>query len=218
MKNCIKLITIFLFGIILISCNKKDDFNYPVGTVGTSTITIYPILTLAGDTYVTVPKGSVYSEPGITAKEGDKDLTVTTTGSVNTSTAGVYTLVYSAVNKDGFSASTKRIVVVYSTDASAAANDLSGKYARNTNGQIAVWTKIAPGVYKVFNPGGALGTNLTVVVFNQTGYQIFIPSQLGSDGSPTSSDLEDSSGLPLTYKWKIVNPGYGPSVRTFTKQ
>jgi hypothetical protein len=218
MKIYIKILMLLIIGSIASSCNKKDDFNYPAGKVGISSITNYPILTLTGDNYVTVPNGSAYTEPGVTAKEGEKVLTVKTTGTVNTSTNGVYTLVYSATNKDGFAATTKRTVIVYSTDASASVNDLSGNYARNTNGQIAVWSKLAPGVYKVFNPGGAGGTNLTVIAFNPTGYKIFLPSQLASDGSLTSSDSEDYSGLPLTYKWKIINSGYGPSVRTFTKQ
>lgn len=217
MKRHIKLLALLL-SIFILSCNEKDDFNYPEGTVGSSKITVYPILTLSGDTYLTIPKGTAYTEPGVTAKEGDKSLTVKTSGSVNTSANGVYTLTYSAVNKDGFSATVKRVVAVYTTDAGAAANDLSGSYARSTNGQLAIWTKIAPGVYKVENPGGAIGATLTVVVFNPTGYQVFIPLQNASDGSETYSSLEDYSAMPLSYKWKINNPGYGPAVRTFTKQ
>jgi len=173
---------------------------------------------MKGSTYVTVAKGSAYTEPGVTAKEGTTDLTPTVTGSVNTATAGVYTLTYTAVNKDGFSASVRRTVIVYSTDAGAAAHDLSGNYARNTNGSIATWTKIAPGVYSVFNPGGAPGTNLTVIAVNPTGYAISIPPQISSDGLTTSSALENFAGMPATYAMEIVNPGYGTAVRTFVKQ
>ena len=199
------------------SC-KKDTFNYPEGTVGISKITYFPILTMKGERYVTVAKGSAYTEAGVTAKEGTTDLTPTTTGTVNTATPGVYTLTYTAVNKDGFSASLRRTVIVYSTDAGAAAHDLSGNYARNTNASVAVWTKIAPGVYKVFNPGGAPGTDLTVIAVNPTGYAISIPSQISSDGLTTSSALENYAGMPTTYAWQILNPGYGTAVRTFVKQ
>jgi hypothetical protein len=217
MKRNLNIIIIMLLGMLVFSC-KKADFDYPEGMVGSSKITYFPILTLKGERYVAVAKGTAYTEAGVTAKEGSADLTPKTTGTVNTATPGVYTLTYSAVNKDGFSASITRTVVVYSTDAGAAAHDLSGNYARNTNGSIATWTKIAPGVYKVFNPGGAPGTNLTVIAINPTGYAISIPSQISSDGATTSSALEDYSGMPNTYKWQILNPGYGTAVRTFVKQ
>lgn len=202
----------------LVSCSEKDmiDNNEQVGI---SKITNYAILTLKGDEYATVPKGTDYTDPGATALAGGVAVTVTTSGTIDKNTPGVYIVTYTAVNKDGFSASTKRFVVVYSTDASAAANDFSGSYARFPNLSIAVWTKIAPGVYKVFNPGGAPGTNLTVIVFNQTGLSIHIPTQEASDGSITSSSTETyTDSTPAKYSWIIVNAGYGTALRTFTKQ
>lgn len=217
MKKYISLIGLVILSMMIHSC-QKDSFVYPEGKVGISTITIFPILTLKGERYVTVAKGGAYTEPGVTAKEGTADIVPTISGTVNTNTADVYTLTYTAVNKDGFSASAVRTVIVYSTDAGAAAQDLSGNYARNTNASIATWTKIAPGVYKVFNPGGAPGTNLTVIAINPTGYSIKIPSQISSDGLTTSSASENVSGMPNSYGWQILNPGYGTAVRTFIKQ
>jgi hypothetical protein len=202
-----------------IACNKEPDFNYPEGTVGRSKITNFPVLTLKGDNVIVLEKGSAFTDPGVIAKEGSNDLTPTVTGAVDVNTPGVYTVNYSAVNKDGFSAATRRTVVVYSTDASAAAHDLSGSYARTSNGSVAEWTKLAPGVYSVFNPGGAPGTNLTVILFNPTGYTIFIPSQISSDGNTTSSSNESyTPGPPAKYTIKILNPGYGTGLRTFVKQ
>ncbi len=217
-KQYLSITAIATFILLGGSC-KEETYDYPEGTVGISKITYYPILTLKGTDYLTVIKGSVFTDPGVTAKEGTTDLKVTTTGTVNTATAGVYTLTYSAVNKDGFSASTTRRVIVYSTDVSAAANDLSGSYARNTNGSVVVWTKLAPGVYKVFNPGGAPGTNLTVVIFNPTGLTVLIPSQAASDGSITSSSNESYVLTPTPrYSMVILNPTYGTALRTFIKQ
>jgi len=209
MNRYFKLIFVFVF-FLLTSCEKDTE--------GISFLTEFPVLKMKGDEYFTLAKGGSYTEPGVTAKEGETDLTVTESGTVNTAVAGVYIKGYSAVNKDGYSATTKRFVVVYSTDAGAAANNLSGKYARSTNSVLAEWIKLAPGVYKVVNPGGAPGATLTVIAFNPTGFVIDIPNQVSSDGSETSSDLEDYSAMPKTYKWKIVNPGYGPAVRTFNKQ
>ena len=215
-KSFIVIITVAGF---LSSCNKKDNFNYPEGTVGISKITYFPVLTMNGDQYVAIHVGGTYTEAGVTAKEGESDLTVTTSGTVDVSTPGVYDLTYSAVNKDGFSASVRRFVAVYNTDPEAAGHDLSGIYQRVSNGVTNTWTKLAPGVYLVDNPGGAAGVNLQVIVFNPTLYVIDIPEQVSSDGSVTSSTDETySPGPPATYSMKIVNPTYGPALRTFVKQ
>lgn len=219
MNMKIKIFLLTLAGLSVLSCNKKDDFNYPPGTVGISKITYFPILTMKGEAWIFVPKGTAYNEPGVTAKEGTADLTVTTTGTVNTNVTGAYILTYTAVNKDGFAASARRTVFVYSTDAAAAANDLSGKYLRAATGQFATWTKLFPGVYKIDNPGGAAGVNLQVVALNPTGFNVFIPQQVSSDGSITSSgSFTYTNGNPPSYVVQILNPTYGTGLRTFVKQ
>ena len=216
MKKIIGFSILMFFMAIASSCDD-EDFSNPEGRVGISKITVYPILTLTGDRYMAIVNGSApFTDPGATATEGETEIPVTVTGTVDANTPGVYTLTYTAVNKDGFSASVNRTVVIANVDAAAAAKDLSGNYARSTNGSVAVWTKIAPGVYTIFNPGGAPGTNLTVVAVNSSGNNVEIPEQLASDGSPTSSAQEAFSGN--TYSWVIVNPGYGTALRTFVKQ
>ncbi len=220
MKKYINYLIIGVFSIAFASC-QKDSFNYPEGHVGISKITVYPEITVTGAEIVAVAKGGTYTDPGVKATAGTATVPVVTTGLPNTGVAGVYTVTYTATNTDGFSATATRTVAVYATDAGAAANNFSGDYARNTNGSIASWTKIAPGVYTVFNPGGAPGTDLTVVVFNPTGNQVYIPSQIAG-GNPTSSSTESSTpgatpGTLAQYKMVIVNPGYGASVRTFNK-
>ena len=214
------ILLIFLTMEIVCSCNKKDNFNYPEGTVGISKITYFPVLTKQGSDYVTVAAGGTFTDPGVTAKEGTNDLAVTTSGSVDTNTPGVYTLTYSAINKDGFSASAKRTVVVYSTDVTATANDLSGSYLRAATGVMAIWTRIAPGVYLIANPGGAAsGSDLKVIAFNSTAFNVVIPSQISSDGNTSSSkNFAYTNGNPPSYKLVFNNPGYGTSTRSFVKQ
>ena len=214
-----KKIILFAFCtiILLAGCTKKGIVDNSE-QVGISRITYYAILTFKGSDYMAVPKGSTYTEPGCTAKSGTADLPVVITGTVNTSVAGVYALTYTATNKDGFKASVQRFVAVYSTDASATANDLSGSYLRPAKGFISTWSKIAPGVYKVVDPGGA-NSNLTVIAFNSTGLSIKIPSQVSSDGTITSSTAETYNNLaPAQYSWIIQNPTYGTSSRSFVKQ
>ncbi len=220
MKKYIKYIGLVILTATLFSCNK-DSLNYPAGYVGISKITTYPIITVAGPAYVFLPKGGTYTDPGVSAKAGTATVKVVTTGLPNMSVAGVYTVTYTATNADGFSATGSRTVAVYATDATATGNDFSGNYARTTNASVAVWTKEAPGVYEVFNPGGAPGTVLTVIVFNPTGNTIFIPSQIAGGALTSSASESTVPGTPGTitkYSMEIVNPGYGTSVRTFVKQ
>lgn len=220
MKNLI--IFSFLVTAFLVSCNKADIVDN-ANQVGISKITYYPIITVNGDYIIPLAKGATFTDPGATGEAGGAVATVTVTGSVDTNTPGTYTLTYTATNKDGFSVSGTRIVFVY--DNSVVANDFSGNYARSSNGSIAVWTKVSPGLYSVFNPGGAPGTNLTIHVFNPTGNTILVPPQISSDGSITSCTTPSGSaiipynpGPPAQYIWVVHNPGYGTGIRTFNKQ
>jgi hypothetical protein len=211
----INILTALIFAAICITSCKKESERI-------SKLTQFAVFSVEGDSRIILLKGTPYVEPGATAKEGDDVLEVNTSGLPDVNTPGVYDISYKATNKDGYKAEASRTVIVYSTDASAAMNDFSGNYERQPNKSIAVWTKIAPGVYEVFNPGGAPGTDLTVIVFNQTAYNIKIPEQMAS-GSPTSSDIESTTPgiIPGTidkYSMKIVNVGYGPSVRNFIKK
>ena len=217
MKRNINLIAILFLSMVVFSC-KKNDFDYQEGYIGVSKVTNYASFDMKGETYVVVPKGSTYTEPGVTAKEGDKELAVKTTGTVNTNVAGVYNLSYSAVNADGFAASTDRTVIVSDVSPAAAAVDLSGNYARTSNGSVSTWTRLAPGVYSVFNPGGAPGTNVTVIVFHLDANTIDFPQQIASDGGSFSGTSETFNPATKTYSWAVVNGGYGPAVRTFVKQ
>lgn len=216
-----KRITSFLFLsliIVLAACNK-DEINNTDTRVGISRVTSFPVLSLNGARYMAIVQGGTFTDPGITATVGGSTVAYTTTGSVNTAVKGVYNITYTAMNADGFSASLTRTVVVYSTDASAAGNDLSGTYLRAATGASAVWTKIAPGVYTILNPGGAAGNSLVVIGINPTGYTIDIPLQTLGDGSSfNSTDEVYTPGSPASYVYKLVNPGYGTALRSFVKQ
>lgn len=220
MKKYISYIGLVIFSTVLFSCNK-DSFNYKDGYVGISKITYFPAITTNGDHLVIIKQGDVYTDQGATAKLNGADFKYVTTGTVNSSTPGIYSITYTGTNPDGFSASDFRTVVVIGND--VAANDFSGNYARDTNGSVAVWTKVSSGVYTVSNPGGAPGTNLIVTVVNYTGKKIAIPQQLANDGTLTSSASESTTsgtiaGTLAQYSMIIVNGGYGASVRNFAKQ
>ncbi|HMI02519.1 MAG TPA: immunoglobulin-like domain-containing protein [Pedobacter sp.] len=218
MKKYINYIGLAFVALVLFSCGK-ETFSYPEGQVGISKITNYPEVETKGDHLTLVNQGSVYTDAGATSTAGGKDIEYKTEGTVNTAVPGVYKISYTAFNADGFSAGDFRTVVVIGNN--VAANDFSGNYARNTNASVAKWTKVSNGVYSVFNPGGAPGTNLTVKIINYEGNKIVIPEQISSDGSITSSDQESTTpaagGKLSQYKMIIVNGGYGAALRIFDK-
>ncbi len=215
-----KYVTLLFVISIFVGCAKEEDIISTDTQTGHSRVTFFPVLSLKGEKYIAIPKGATYTEPGATATEGTTSITTSVSGAVNTATTGVYTLTYTATNKDGFSVSDTRTAAVYSTDATAADQDLSGNYLRAATGVTANWTKLAPGVYLITNPGGAAtGTGLKVIAFNPTGFTVTIPSQTSSDGNISgASNFTYTNGNPPSYSLVFLNPGYGTGVRTFVKQ
>ena len=72
-----------------------------------------PTITLSGDAEMRVEQGTDFTDPGATANDDtDGDVTVTVSGAVDTATAGVYTLTYTATDAAGNEASSERIVTV----------------------------------------------------------------------------------------------------------
>jgi hypothetical protein len=216
-----KLISILMvsFVVALSSCDK-DEINNTDTKVGRSDVTFYPTVTLKGAQYMVVPLNGTFTDPGAEAKEAGATIQYKTSGTVNTAATGVYRITYTATNKDGFPAAAYRWVAVYSTDATAATNDFSGTYLRAATGVNSFWTKLAPGVYRVDNPGGAAsGASLTIIVFNPTGLTVHAPSQIASDGNVSSTQNETYTLVPSPqYVWRFNNPGYGTGLRTFVKQ
>ena len=74
-----------------------------------------PTMTLNGSGTMAVPLGGTYTELGATAYDNcsAESLTVTTTGTVNTSVVGQYNITYSAVTTEGVPGSLTRAVIVF---------------------------------------------------------------------------------------------------------
>src|SRR5678815_1813778 len=108
----IVLVVIISWAVGFVSCNK-DEINNTETKVGISDVTVYATVTLKGAQYMTVPLNNTFTDPGVEAKEGSTTIQYTTTGSVNTSTVGVYQITYTATNKDGFPASANRLSLIH---------------------------------------------------------------------------------------------------------
>ena len=121
---------IFLFSLMLglsslglTSCNDDND------ELTDSVITYYVDLEIQGEDFVQVPIGTPYSDAGCTATMNGQDVTsrvvVRGLDQIDVNTAGLYTVIYSAANDDGFSASVSRTVAVCDPSITA---DLSGTW------------------------------------------------------------------------------------------
>ena len=201
----------FLFLLfVLCSCEKSDS------TRGLSTITYYPSITLNGDQWNTVALGGSFNDLGVVALAGDTEIDVTTTGSVDTNTPGVYTIIYTALNNDGYSASEYRYVGVI--DPSVVGTDMSGSYKRNAGAQgISVVTKISENFYKASNVGGVAVPDPSVAVY----FYHYADGMLGVPFQHTPGNAFECADaaveLGVKYEWVVLNSGYGTALRTFVK-
>ncbi|HHD82434.1 MAG TPA: BspA family leucine-rich repeat surface protein [Campylobacterales bacterium] len=75
--------------------------------------TLSPTITLNGEANITIAKGTTYKDPGANVSD-DRDTTVTlnTTGSVDNTKVGIYTITYTSTDKVGNTSSVTRTVTV----------------------------------------------------------------------------------------------------------
>jgi hypothetical protein len=223
MKNIKIFICFFVASIGILSCNK-NDFNYPAGKVGISTVVYFPSISLNGSSTLVITAGSTFADPGVVATVNGQAVTPTITGSVNANTPGIYWLTYTAKNQQGFTSSVSRIVIVKS--ASPAAPDYSGNWKRNAGAfGISQWIQLTPTTYAVSDPGGANYTNFwCVVTLSGSVPQILsqnVPQTLGGTStsiSTISSGAISGTTAGSTYTWAINTSGFGTGNRTFVKQ
>ncbi len=173
-----------------------------------------------GDTYL-VPVGSEYVDPGYTATEGTEDVTsrVVVSGDVDASQVGIYDVTYSAANKDGFSASVIRKVLVYDPEVTT---DISGKYGiTSTDGSQSLFdrysvignpvtlTQLAPGLYSISDYWGGL---YDVTVGYGSAYRCSGYFALGKDNSITGISSSDPWNSTMT----SVTGNYDPETGKVT--
>ncbi|WP_266202896.1 immunoglobulin-like domain-containing protein [Pontibacter kalidii] len=213
MKILTKLFMIAILSasaLLLSGCEKDDE------TADISFVTTYPVVSLIGEQWEVLQVGETFTDPGIEAFEGETAIDYTTSGTVDTSVPGVYVLTYTAVNQDGFSASTIRYVGVITPE--AAAIDLSGQYQRTAGALgVSTVTRIEPGLYETDNIGGVAdpGPATTVRFYHYDVNQLGVPPQ---DVQGSEFAAVDATVIPgESYSWIVINPGYGTALRTFVK-
>ncbi|WP_051413338.1 immunoglobulin-like domain-containing protein [Zhouia amylolytica] len=211
MKQIITLITV---GIIALSCSEKSPIK--------SNITYYPTFEVIDGPYIITELGSGFTDPGVIANEGENEIPVSVTGSVDPNTEGFYILEYSATNSDGFSATTTRNVIVTSSIDDVLNTDLSGTYWRSNNpDRAAEVTKVADGFYNITD---AFPPNGIAVVFGQVnGTTLVIPEQSSVFGSVIADEYTDPQTSAFiiddaTIGWNMRVGGFGVFGIEFNKQ
>jgi hypothetical protein len=106
-KILYNLFVVFLMIAGFSSCEEETTYD-------TSKITYYATLELQGEIVLFWDKGVAYDEPGYVAKMQGEDVTsqVEVIGSVDVSTPGIYDLSYVITNKDDYSVTQNRTVMV----------------------------------------------------------------------------------------------------------
>ncbi len=216
-KQYFNLIIILLLVAFVAACSKDSE--------DVSRETAYPVLKIKGDQFMTIAKGSTFTDPGIDATIGGSPVQYQTEGTVNATTPGVYKLTYSAVNSDGYSSVVKRWVGVY--ESNIIGKDYSGVWKRSSNSVLTNWTKDAnnQGLYVTDNVGGVdLATSpafgFDIRIFNIKDSTLVIPLQpatIGGELTCTSINLKPSVGNGQA-SWVVIHINYGPSTRTFNRQ
>jgi len=204
---------IFIAALLFIAYSCEKDLT----SEGVSKTTTYVTFDLKDGSSVAIAKGHAFADPGYKGAEGTNDVTSTikVDGTVDGMKVGMYTLVYSAINSDGFSSSTERTVFIY--DPTAPATDLTGDYvsgvrrvspARSFSGLQVSIKKLAPGFFYVsdflggfYDQGSSYKYGPT---YAMTGYM-----QLNSDNTLTLISSHVSAwGDSLN---KLTNGVYDPA-------
>jgi nitrogen fixation/metabolism regulation signal transduction histidine kinase len=95
--------------------------TYSITSTGSAIDSTAPVISINGKSQIEISTGESYQDAGATAiDDQDGTLGVTTTGTVDTTTAGTYTLTYTATDKTGNSASATRTITVNNTNTTPA--------------------------------------------------------------------------------------------------
>lgn len=205
-----------LFASILVfsGCKKKES---------TTLVVKVPKFELIGPTAFSTPAGpGAYTDAGVkyTDENGEVSIINTpTSGSVDLSTSGFYSLSYEKKTEHGYNLKASRLILVTPVSPS---DDHSGVYSRTSNGQTVNVTKIGTGLYTTDNVGGVANNAYIFDVYfglvNDT--TIVVPSQpnvVGGGELTCTNGKLNVTGATTKFSWVVVGAGFAPSTRTFVK-
>jgi len=211
----ILIASLALFSIVgFYSCKKNRE------VVSTVVTTSAPTITISGSKFYSIQVGDAV--PTVSATAYDSILKETCPLSLDASTLdnttpGLYVVPINSKNSNGYKSSANVFIAVTPIDN---AWDLTGEYARTSNGAIVNVTKVARGIYEVDNVGGAPTLPVVGYFAQLTDSTIDFPSQpteVVGTVDCTSEKLMVSA-TDTSYSWVVRNAFFGTVTRTFVKQ
>ena len=209
----------------MVSCSPEDS-----GKV--SKITNYPEFKLTGDDVIFIDKGTEFVDPGVTATEGDNEIPYTTTitgkyrggTTLDTNVVDIYTILYTAVNQDGFSGTAMRTVYVIETG--DLVNNIAGLYTSTVlrNGTntaayqnmkyVLIW-KNTDGSYQISDAfGGWYSIGRAIVGSETSGGKIIANNIAANDFSFPGTLTNSYFGGTVNITGLTVNPATKKLVMT----
>lgn len=195
--------------VVLAGCKKETTKNV-------SKVFKVPVIDLKGKDIVTLTVGTAYTDEGANyiGEDGQSAAIQSSASNVNVNTPGLYFVTFQKTSASGiYETEAVRLVAVTSVNNPV---DYSGTYLREATGVNCFVQKVAPGVYKVTNPGGAAAGADVVVYYVETALNTFICPQQPTTAGPFGVIEIAFTGTGSS--WKVQNSGYGTGVRTFVKQ
>ncbi|MCD6010210.1 MAG: Bacterial Ig-like domain (group 3) [Flavipsychrobacter sp.] len=210
----------FVAALAIAGCKKQT------GQVSVVKTASYPIITITGPQYISIAVGGVFTPPNATAYDTfykERPTVVKDLGGLDNTTPGLYTVVYSAKNSNGFIGTA--VVYVAVTDVTDTL-DLSGLYWRSSDDQRpANISKLAKGLFMTDNVGGVdTGTQkefIVPAVFAVTSLStVDFGSQPTSAGTLTTTNGMLSFTPDTTISYIITAPSstFSGVLRQFVKQ
>jgi hypothetical protein len=222
--------------LVLTGLHPSDSGNYTFTATATNSlwtsstsavVSIYdiapPLMTMAGSQVIVVSLNSIWADPGITAYDTcpGNYLTVTTNGTVNTSVAGEYDLIYTATTGNGVSATNNRAVIVVDPTVVVADTNLDLDFGTTTEAWPAPdgFTKLSYGdlVNNVYggtsfpDPTG-IGSSLTLTFTNIVSWDTGVDTNYTISTDGFASSPARFGNLPAVFTLSGLAPGQAVAV------
>lgn len=217
MKKSFIALTAFTLLIGFTACQKKIS-----SSVSRTVTASYPVITINGPQFVSMPVGGSFSDQGATAVDtilGETLQPTNVSNDIDPQTPGFYTVQYSFKNSNGYTSVGTRFVLVTDIDS---ALDYTGVYRRTTNNSPMNVDKVARGLYKTDNVGGVpLPSPFAITVyFGQIDDStLVVPAQPTAAGEMycSNSFIRANAGVDTSISWIVRNASFGTAVRKFVK-
>lgn len=223
MKKSFIALTAFTLLIGFTACQKKIS-----SSVSRTVTASYPVITINGPQFVSMPVGGSFSDQGATAVDtilGETLQPTNISNDIDPQTPGFYTVQYSFKNSNGYTSVGTRFVLVTDIDS---ALDYTGVYRRTTNNVAMNVEKVARGLYRTDNVGGVppVGNPPTPSPFAITVYfgqiddsTLVVPAQPTAAGEMycSNSFIRANAGVDTSISWIVRNASFGTAVRKFVK-